>query len=120
MVIENLTFFEHLPMHRGVGDDVVEAFQLPYDEGTVSWADWDQLRMHSSSKAGYKRRTPWTSIRDIEMVSPLLRWEFGTWLFGYEIAEFGRQSVKGSCFLVGPVGDGVWCFVHLPILQFSP
>lgn len=37
-------------MHRGVRDDVVETFQLAYDEGTVSLADLDQLQMYSFSK----------------------------------------------------------------------
>lgn len=68
-----------------------------------------------SSESTQKNRishTPWTSVRDVEMVSTLLWWEFSICLFRDGIAELGGGSVEGA-ILARPTGNRLWCFIHL-------
>lgn len=78
-----LTLLEHLPVDRGVRQEVLQTFQLPHDE--------DALR-------------PWARVGDIKMVSALFRREFCARLVRDDSAEGGVLALEFAVF-ARPVED---------------
>lgn len=66
-----LTLFEHVPVHTGEADDVLQTFELPHDEGSVCY----RMLALVCFVFGPCRPTPWTRIADIKVVAILLWWE---------------------------------------------
>ena len=76
---------QHLPVHGGEGDEVLEALQLAHYQRAVR---------------------PWAGVRDVEVISALLWWEFGVGRGGDGGAELGGSTFEFSAFVIGgdPVG----------------
>lgn len=77
-------------MNSTEGDDILEAFKFPDDEGPVSCRE---VRLDPlSDKLGLKIPTPGARIRDIKMVSALFGGELSTRLSAYGVSEWRLEG----------------------------
>lgn len=68
-----------MPMHGSERDEFLEALELADDQGPVSYdASTSAIWTRSGGGEAGLELTPWTGVRDIEMIAALLRRELGT------------------------------------------
>ena len=94
------TFLQHRPMDRCVWDDLFQTLELSGDQGAMSYKS-------ALAKIQEQLRTPWTSIRHIEMISILFWRKLGARLPRDEVSK-GRLSSLELAGLVSwrnPVRD---------------
>jgi hypothetical protein len=96
------TFLLHMPVDNRVRYDLFEALELAYDKRAVC-CPGDELQ--SRRLGADPSFTPWTSIRDVEMISPLLGRKLGARPFRYEVPERRDLPVELAGLLVCPFGD---------------
>jgi hypothetical protein len=110
-------------MHRSHGNDILQTLEFARNQRAMRYLLVSQ-RSQKLHPAKRKRHTPWTRIRNIEMIPPLLRWKLCTRLAGDEVTELRYPALEFAGFgvLGHPFGDGgfVSCLFVLSAHDFNP